>query len=268
MFKKSHNSTTVSFKLWLIAAILGGGFYCLLPHTQQAHGKTQLTQQNSHGDLQVQKMLADRPQMASYRTNQGQEKSLTFRDSIWQWTARSYNSVINGARIYWDNSDISDKPLSYIADHDIPYPGQKGAIRLRSKSVDQKGNMKTLGFEEMWNACIFELLNIQNATDFLNYYTQALNGEIDRRQFIRQNQIAEYNSLVKLKQFYQKTWIPWAQKHNFQSDEALWEQNLPETYEDWIALYKDTNAYKYWEEYYDDVIVPFRKKAKNETIKK
>lgn len=215
-----------------------------------------------YGNCQVQQMLKDRPRMATYTNHQGKKQQLTSQDSIWNWASQVYGATINGSKIAWDNSDISDKPLNYVADHDIPTLNSPGAIRLRSSVIHQNKAPHTLTFEELWNACIFELINIQKADRFLQAYTKALNGTLKRSEFVRFCKETEYQSLVELKGFYLKVWKPWAERQNLALSEKLWEQDIPLTYDAWITQYKSGSAYNYWEDYYDQTIAPAVKSQK------
>ncbi|PKL78044.1 MAG: hypothetical protein CVV27_04085 [Candidatus Melainabacteria bacterium HGW-Melainabacteria-1] len=244
----------------LLISVAAGGYGILSTAWQSGCCEFLAQTTISHGEKQVQKMLVDRPNMAKYTALNGEIKAITPQDAIWQWAAKNYNTTIYESRINWDKGELIDKPSHYIAENTSPQHGQSGSIRIRPAIMNADGKLEVLSFEMLWNACIFELINIRNAEKSLAIYSQALTGEINRAQFVRQYQLAEYQSLVKLKQFYQDVWLPWATAHKFASNPELWEQSLPASYEEWIRIrYGQNNAYKYFEDYYDRVIVPHLK---------
>ena len=251
------------YAVLLISTVAGG--YSALPYVQQHYHCALLENVLlSPGEKQVRQLLIDRPKMAVYLGLNGEEKKLTSQDAIWQWAAKAYDAHVIGELIVWDNHDLLAKPSNYLAENSTPWHGHPGAIRIRDAILKADGTKEETSFEKFWNACFFELINIKNADKSLVIYKQGLEGKLNRAQFVRAYQMAEYQSLVKLKQVYQEVWKPWAESHHVSSDLDLWEQNLPSSYEKWMSeRYSDGVTYTYFEDYYDKNVAPNVKNKKN-----
>jgi hypothetical protein len=215
-----------------------------------------------YGNLQVSKMLSDRPRMSEVKSDNGKIRKLTEKDEIWAWAAQAFGQKINGEPVEWDNSDL-DKPPQYQSDHTIPNAGQKGLIRVRETFKDWLGQTRQATFDELWSACVFELLNIQNAEGFMDNYHKAVAGQLTKEEWVYLNTKLEYDALVKLKEFYKTVWIPWSEKNGHRDQEYAWERNTPDSYEEWINVYKQSksNTYQFWQDYFDEKMVPYLKKT-------
>jgi hypothetical protein len=146
--------------------------------------------------------------------------------------------------------------INYPSDHTIPQNGSKGLIRIRAIIKDENGKARPATFDELWSSCVFELINMQNATAFIDSYNRAISGELLRSEYIRLNTELEYKASLKLAAFCREIWIPWSEQHDHRYDANAWDLDTPNDYNKWIQ----SNPYPYWEDYYDNEIAPYRKK--------
>lgn len=197
--------------------------------------------------------------MAQFVSEQGSLKQLTPQDLNWEWAARAYGKSINGSAIGWDNHDVAN-PLQYPGEHVIPCKATKGCIRISETVLDGQ-KIRKATFEELWSCCIFELINITNAENFLQIYSSAMKGNVTRKEWVRLNTELEYSALVKLKVFFDKVWAPWSQKNNHRYEALCWTRNTPGSYAEWIGVYQNSTMYQWWEDYYDNSIVPYLRKV-------
>ena len=213
---------------------------------------------DNYGNKQVRKMLSDRPEMNKVISSDGLTREILPEDSVWKWVASAYENKVIGCRIEWNNGKVRNYSL---AEHVMPGNYPVGQIKVSQKFRDKHGIIRKPNFEELWAGCVFELINIQNGRFFLENMYKALQGKITRKEWIHQNTELEYNSLIKLKDFFQSVWKPWAEKNNFKYNYHIWRSKIPDDYQIWLSQYKGkNNAYNYWAEYYDNIILPLRYK--------
>ena len=212
-----------------------------------------------HGNLQVSRMLSDRPRMSKVKSQDGRIIKVTKKDAIWIWAAKAYGQKINGEVVEWNNSKIK-KPIHYRAEHSIPHNGKKGFIRIRKILKDRHGQIRQATFDELWKACVFELFNIQSAKKFVAVYHKALTGKLTKEEWVRLNIKIEYDAFAKLKEFYKTVWVQWSKKNGYRISRA-WAGTVPDSYEKYIQLHLRGSSYQYWENYFDQKIVPYLKKT-------
>jgi len=210
------------------------------------------------GEVQLRRMMKDRPPMHRYESADGAMKTVTKSDTIWKWAVRRLSGERLGQVIHW-NPEEPDKPKAYCADHRYPSGNRKGFIRVRKKYLIGKLKGRPIPFEALWFFLVFELNNIEGAARFHRVYEQALEGGVSRTSWITRNTMIEYNALCKTVAFYNDVWAPWAAKNGFRTNPKLWRTTLPDTYGKWIKLYTDKNGYPWdtWGHYYDTQMAPY-----------
>ena len=203
------------------------------------------------GEKQVERMVADRPQMKQY-VQKG--------DSVWQYCARQFAGEACGQKITW-NPDPPHPPDDYDADHQYPTDTQQGYIRIRRLSGAGAMRGKERNGEDMWQNAIFELNNIRSAKQFDRLFEDALAGKLSKEQWIKGNTQLEYTAYRNSVRIYRILWLPLMRSKGIASNPDLWWPDLPDTYEAWIALYTDKSSYPWdsWGKSYDDDIVPYLK---------
>jgi len=181
---------------------------------------------------QLDKMLADRPNMRDWLdVVKGDLKE----NLLHQLAGEQLQSVI-----YWQNGESADFqiPKGVAAVHRSPSPLHEAAIWLHPD----------LSGEEAWASFVFELYNIRNATDFECINKDVTKGVCNQEQYVRRYAQLEYKALQQTNQFYRQTWLPACQKIGKNTNPRYWFDQLPQTFEAWIAQYNDRNGYP-WHPY-------------------
>lgn len=219
-----------------------------------------------HGEEQIKAMLHDRPQMA---------KVVSPGDSIWTWTVRQFAGQGVGSRVFWsDDTDgmafASDSHLDYrraYSDNMLyfhrPYEEPKGRIRLRKFSTDCSYDEQLRHADLLWDYAVFELNNIRNSAQFHKVYEDACTGKISRSEFIRRNASFEFDAVNRTAHFYRTMWLPHLRQMHVQLRQPWREINQPGTVTAWLDQFPKGSAYphRFYGEYYDHTIIPFRKNA-------
>ncbi len=209
-----------------------------------------------HAKKQVKQMLRDRPKMAYFLTKDNKKVVIDENAMPYKYALQFYSKRVNTEFIFWSSEDPK-KPAGYRADHIIPRHGKPGKIRLR-KTFKINGRNRDLAADQLWGSFIYETINIKNAKYFIKYYKDAVNGKLNRNEYVTLNQKLEYSALVKRKEMFVRDWLPWARKNKIRLNAALYGINVPSSFEDWIR----GCLYTYWENYYDNVLFPYLEKVK------
>lgn len=215
-----------------------------------------------YGKKQMTQMLSDCHGMTEFTTRDGQKETLPQNSPIWLWATEAYGTPIMKMKVEWGGNHVS-KPEAYLAEHRMPHDGQNGSILIRESYRDSSGVFRKATCEELWAACVFELINLRNDPAFTELYQRALNNRINRQDWVDLNTRLEHQALLQLKQFHEKIWLPWAKGARFDSDRKAWYADTPERYETWIEQYQKSShdPYTYWGDYYDSRVVPYLTKT-------
>ncbi len=200
------------------------------------------------GELQVERMVGDRPEMTRY---------VAKGDPLWQFCARAFAGEIIGERIFWEGSLPAGN--EYQSDHRDPYKGEKGYIRIRKEYGSGYLEGTLLPCEELWSCAVFEFENLRNHNAFTMLFERGLQGKLSREEWIRQHTRLEYEALRRTAAQYQKLWRPQAEKRGIWTSGQYWGADIPTNYESWISLYRDPGSYP-WNVYgrwYDREILPY-----------
>lgn len=181
-----------------------------------------------HGNLQVKRMLRDRPVMAQY---------VGPNNIIWKWAAKKFVGEDLSDTIDWDGRAPYHGAK---ADHLYPCKTERGCIRIKEK----------LSFEVSWAGAIFELFNISNSLKFGKIIRQAHRGEIKKKEFILKLAEIEFEAIKKAEKFYKKIWGPWMVSKGLPTDPYEWSVGCPSKFEDWIKSFGNGSDYP-WKIYSD-----------------
>jgi hypothetical protein len=194
-----------------------------------------------HGEQQIEQMIHDRPEMASYVQN---------GDPVWTWTSRQFAGEFIGSRIDWVNY-----PSQYFAGRAVardytsfyirPQNGRNGYITVSAARIGSNRSG-----ELMWARLIFELFNIRSAAASLEVQRQAARGKLSKDEFIRQITTLEYTALKESVSFYKTVWQVDCQKKGIETHDVLWNSPVPASYKEWIDQFTDLFSYP-WNVYGD-----------------
>lgn len=195
-------------------------------------------------------MIHDRPQMAPFVSQD---------DPLWITVSKLYAGELTGFPVKWDSSCPEPKDRYYIGEsYDCQIEGKTvGFIRL----LKNDGSQLTVDGELLWASLIFEFYNLSERDGFYQIYLDAINGQIDKEQYIERMTKIEHLSLGRALRFYQKIWLPAMKKRGYSTDASLWFLTYKPEYKDWISQFKDKNMYPYdnYGVYFDTKIVPYLK---------
>lgn len=161
-----------------------------------------------HGQRQVRQMLRDRPFMEQY----GEKAEL-----LYKWAARKFASEDLNQKIFWDPAE----PLFSTADN-VPSPDGSGFIRVSGKHIQGPKKGKERSFEEMWRDAIFELYNINNGKKFWKLRDEAAEGKLSKEEFVGKTIEYESQAAEKIRAFYIRVFMPWANEHHVPTHPPLW----------------------------------------------
>ena len=196
----------------------------------------------AYGKRQITRMLADRPSMRYY---------VTAGDPLYTYTLRMFAGAAAGTPIAWHN----EPPENADGDHQYPNPDFPGFIRVNR--IYRKGEHK--GQErmgpELWENALFELNNIRNARAFDRLTNRVYDGKINKPKYIEGMTRLEFKALQENEEVYTTLWKPIMQSRGIAVDTPGWWDQVPSTYEAWIAGYTDLNDYPWdcYGKYYDDL---------------
>jgi hypothetical protein len=211
--------------------------------------KTELSPDElAFGERQVNQMVADRPALA---------RGVSTNDALWQFCVRAFAGETIGEPILWKNAE--PRGDEYQSDHQGPYRGQRGYIRIRKNCAYGSERGQPASCEQLWSCAVFEIENMRNSKAFDALFKMALRGEVSREEWTRENSRLEYEALRRTAEDYRRLWRPLVLAGRVSSTAHLWGANIPQTYESWISRYRDPNSYP-WDVYardYDRQIMPY-----------
>ncbi len=194
-----------------------------------------------HGRKQFLRMLQDRPNMGKHTDE---------NDILGKWAIRKFAGEDTGVTIDWDPT----LPQSgMLAEHRIPTPDQRGAIRIAKIHPSEPRQGSPLTFEELWHGVVFELHNIMNAKEFLQLHNGAVSGEHKRDDYILNNFRLEHKALQRTRAFYCHVYLPWAKEKQLRTAPAQWYVTLWGGAEKWLEQRGDHFAFleRYYGQHYD-----------------
>ncbi len=204
--------------------------------------------------------MKDRPASASIINGDGNLISVNVNAEPWLNISKMFVSEDSENHTVWDNSELSKtgpEGLQYLAEHSLRTDTQPARILVRAEKMDHHGNLVPTTFEDIWTAVIFELLNIENGEEFTKVYKDVLFKKMEKKEWVYRNTVLEYKALRKLRKFYTEHWKPWAEKNKIETDPHNWGVSEDIKYKDWFKGVRKNNMYRYWDDYYDESLVPY-----------
>jgi hypothetical protein len=195
-----------------------------------------------HGQVQVENMLKDRPLMGTY---------LHSSDNLQIWAIFKYAEKVLKSPVNWDPGVLKNSKLE--AEHEIPYDGLPGRIRIKDVTLESKAgdfdrNSKKRAFELLWSSAVFELHNVGYAKEFLDTSRKAANGDLDPDAFVKAIFLTELKASQVTRKWYVQIYLPHAKKYNLPSDSKIWYCDEWGSGESLFNQYTDKKSYP-WEPY-------------------
>jgi hypothetical protein len=190
-----------------------------------------------HGQLQVARMLADRPQMAKY---------VQPTDPLLRSAVLKYMTKFNGMETVWDSTSTSSPSCG--AEHSTPVRNVSwGAIRIDRRDDEL---CEAAAFEKLWAGAMFELHNIENARAFRRLYRQATDGEVTHDEFVKGMVLIEFRAAQRTRRWYVEVFLPHAKQYELSTDPVEWYCGQWGSAEEQFPRYVDRQAYP-WMPYSD-----------------
>lgn len=186
-----------------------------------------------HGELQLSRMLNDRPGMKFIDVSHSE---------IRDWVIRKFAGAGPLFRIHWNPAEPED---GFDSDSRIPTPTEDGWIRIKTQ----------LDVEEAWHCAVFELINANKYKQFSVLYGRAISGRINKEDWIRSNTRLEYQTLMDAADFYSEIWVPSTHSTSLKSRQ-IWGCDSPPSYEEWIGGFRDPSGYPWncWGKWFDELL--------------
>lgn len=192
-----------------------------------------------HGSDQIRMMLIDRPRMRGW-VNEG--------DTVWNWLQRKFAGEDIHYRIYWQAKGTESFVIPPGVQAAHCYPTDIHEALLWVAPLDNP--------EAMWAGAVFELFNITNHDAFEAIERDAMLHYCNREQYIMRYAELEYQAARQTARFYRQIWQPYCQNKGLKSSGQHWFLDIPPTFAEWIALYKDPQGYPWvpYSGYYDRLV--------------
>ncbi len=192
----------------------------------------QPTDDSEHGQTQVKRMLRDRLAMVAYV-----EQS----DDLWKWAAWKFGKKIGERSILWDRTPPDRR--SFSAEHAPPYRDHDGKIRIRDIMPAQVFDNQAVAFEKLWRSAIFELHNIDNASDFIELDKNAAHGTISEEEYVRSMFALEVRAMQRTRKWYVEVYLPHAKKYKINTYLEYWYFGNWESATSQFNQYTDKESY-------------------------
>jgi len=199
------------------------------------------------GEKQVKQMVRDRPAMAN---------GVDRKSALWTWCVRHFAGSSLGQRIYWHDEDVTSTVGD--AEHEPPYAGENGYIRIRKTHTNDDGSAGVASTAELWSDAVFELNNMDNDAEFVRLFEEARANKLTKQAYMEQTTRLEYRAARKTGLAYRHLWKRTKTSPANEGDD--WFADVPATYEAWIAEYTDHKKYPWnpYEKDYDDITAPYQ----------
>jgi tetratricopeptide (TPR) repeat protein len=156
----------------------------------------------AHGELQLRKMLQDRPVMAEH---------VTSGDALWTWAVRKFAGEDMGTLIEWDPTS----PAPFPASSRPPEAGIAPGILVSATRFDSPDS-PPYNFDELWSSAVFELHNVTSSAEWDEIYEQARQGRLSRDEYTLAMLNSEERATQKMRAFYVRYYLPWLRSKNLE----------------------------------------------------
>lgn len=164
------------------------------------------------GNRQVEQLCDDRPDLKTI---------LIPGSAIYEWVTDSFDGKYFGQRIFWHSPEPADKAMSSC----LPPLGSYPAHILITSDI------KITAFDRL-GLLIFELHNIEHASEFAKVVTDARQGRIGREQFADELVRIELQTHESVVKFFELNPIPDAKGHHYK-----WLTSPTPSFEDYKASF-------------------------------
>ncbi len=197
----------------------------------------------AHGELQLERMLRDRP---------GMRLHVRKGDVIWTWAVTGFAGTDEGGRVLWDPASPSP---GVHAEHQVAIRSWPASIRVR----DVRIGSKEYAFELMWSSFVFEVLNLETSAEYVQLDKDARLGKVSKSEWMRRTTFLEFKADMKTRAFYTSTWKPWADQVGHLALPMLWCVTGTTNYCEWIETRKGSDWWNFLEAGFERVYARYRR---------
>jgi hypothetical protein len=180
--------------------------------------------------------------------------------SVFYWGPVLFQSALLALRKRRRGRELDADRCAAVLHHVVSRGGRVPFRELGKAFPD--GLRETLLQLKDVDGVLFELYNLANHAGFRAVHQAAINGTLDRKEYIEGNARLEYEAVRLTARFYERAWRPWAIHRDFWPRARRWSYPAPDSYERWIRGYttsSSSSGYP-WRSYgrdYDTKIVPY-----------
>jgi hypothetical protein len=199
----------------------------------------------SHGEVELRRMLRDRPAMALY---------ISEGDELWKWSVRQFDGRRVGVKVCWDGTTPAS---GRWAECTPPRYGENGRIAVADRYPVGSVGGEPLSFGQLWFGFVFEAHNIRNAASCCDLELRAIQGGVSREEWVQQCVRYEYDALVQTREFCETFWLPWLSEKGIREEVAVWQFDLKQDFQEWREANPGYGASAdHFGDYYDQAITP------------
>lgn len=188
-------------------------------------------------------MLADRPDMRD---------ALPTHHYVYGWLVEGFNGDRFGQRIYW-NAKLPQGGVG--ASHGGPYGMYPPHIALASNA--------DLSAIDKWAAVVYEMFNLENASDFKELDLEAVSGHWDADEYAAECVRLEFVAFKKTRDFFVEHPLP-KSKHGRDTWYNWCTSNIG-SFEDYEKSFNNLEStrfksnFAYFKDYYEKTLQPYAK---------
>ncbi|MGD9683566.1 MAG: hypothetical protein AB7W16_20565 [Candidatus Obscuribacterales bacterium] len=177
------------------------------------------------GEMELQRMLKDRPMMASF---------VTHGDEVWLMARRYFAGELTGHRVHWNSAEDYDCPGICAKS----WEGNEIFLRTRYKGGEP------VYAEKMWACLFFEFFNGSFHQEDIERLRKVRDGGISRDSFKLELLKKQYKAEQYLKEFYTRYWFPQMRKKKLESKYWLWAIDAPTDFEEWKDIRSRSRGFR------------------------
>jgi len=193
--------------------------------TDEQYGRLLTASNLQDGEMQLQRMLEDRPKMAQH---------IAKGDALWNWAVRQFAGDFR--QIVWSSQPPDRLECeSECSSDDVP------AISVRATWTHGAKNSEKKSFSELWACAIFEIFNARNNKRFQELRREAVAGKLSRDEYVRGFLAAERSTAILQHDFFEQFWKPYCRLNGILAcdlDESRWWHREPMPVDEFVSYVK------------------------------
>lgn len=190
------------------------------------------------GRAQAMAMVSSRPKMGAFADE---------HSALVAWAANKFAQPIHVGsltfcRVQWSPETTSDPgaPSEVVTRTD----GNPEVIKVNDIGPGPEAPNADAAFEQLWKWAVFELLNADNAVDFIKVERLAIKGALTEDAYVEANFSLEWRTSQRTRRWYVEVFLPYAKQRGLRTDPRQWYCGLWGSAHSVLwRFYTDKNAY-------------------------